>query len=106
MSTEPEGVSVEILDKEYMIACPPEEREALQESARQLNERLRQVRDSGKVLGTERMAIITALNVVHEMEQQRRQRAVTAATVQQDIDRLANKISGAVGRRQESESVD
>ncbi len=105
MSNDTEAVSVEILDKEYLVACPPEEREALLESARLLNDRMRQVRDAGKVLGTERMAVITALNVVHEMEQQKRSQASISETVGKDLKRLEDKVRLAIGRRSEAESV-
>ena len=105
MSSDAEAVSVEILDKEYLVACPPEEREALMESARLLNERMRQVRDSGKVLGTERMAVITALNIVHEMEQQKRSQASVSEEVGKDLKRLEDKVRLAIGRRPEAEPV-
>ena len=72
--SEPQPVSVEILDKEYLVSCTEEEKASLLESARLLNERMRQVRDSGKVLGVERMAVITALNVIHEFTQASRVR--------------------------------
>ena len=106
MSSEHEPVSVEILDKEYLVACPAEERDALVESARLLNDRLRQVRDAGKVLGTERMAVITALNIVHEMEQQKRNQVSQSAELGQDLKRLEDKVKQAIGRRVGSESVD
>lgn len=105
MSSEHEPVSVEILDKEYLVACPADERDALVESARLLNDRLRQVRDAGKVLGTERMAVITALNIVHEMEQQKRNQVSQSAELGADLKRLEDKIKQAIGRRVETESV-
>ena len=106
MNPEHEAVTVEILDKEYLVACPQEERDALIESARLLNERLRQVRDAGKVLGTERMAVITALNIVHEMEQQKREQVSAHEALGADLKRLEERVRQAVGRRIESEPVD
>jgi len=91
-------VSIRVLDKEYMIACPPEEKEALLESARRLNERMRQVRDSGKVLGTERMAVVTALNVIHESVQEQRRQRAAMARIDAEIRRLEDKVSRAVGQ--------
>ncbi len=100
MSAGPEiaQVSIRVLDKEYMIACPPEEKEALLESARRLNERMRQVRDSGKVLGTERMAVVTALNVIHESVQEQRRQRAAMARIDAEIRRLEDKVSRAVGQ--------
>ena len=60
-------VSVHILDKEYLIACPPEEHEDLQRAATLLNQRLRQIREHGKVMGTERLVIMAALNMANEL---------------------------------------
>ena len=60
-------VSVQILDKEYLIACPPEEQEDLQRAATLLNQRLRQIREHGKVMGTERLVIMAALNLANEL---------------------------------------
>lgn len=106
MSAEPVPVTIEILDKEYMVSCPPDEKEALLESAHELNERLKHVRDSGKVLGTERMAVITALNIVHELHQQQRHQVVLARTLNEDIKRLEEKIGVAVGRRRSAQALD
>ena len=66
MSKQAEAITIEILDKQYTVSCKPEEKQDLLESARILNERLNEVRGGGKVLGTERMAVMTALNVIHE----------------------------------------
>lgn len=60
-------VSVHILDKEFLIACPPEERAALGESAELLNARLREIRQSGKVIGLERMVVMAALNMANDL---------------------------------------
>lgn len=58
---------VTILDKEYMIACGPDEREALQESARILDKKMREIRASGKIIGTERIAVMAALNLAYDV---------------------------------------
>ena len=62
-------VSVRILEKEYFIACPYEERSALLDSAEFLNARMREVRDSGKVVGLDRIAVMVALNLTNELLQ-------------------------------------
>lgn len=70
-------VSVQILDKEYLIACPPEEQEDLQRAATLLNQRLKQIRENGKAMGTERLVIMAALNMANELAKvsQREERA-------------------------------
>lgn len=67
MSDAPVPVTVIILDKEYRVACPPEERDALLASAAMLNERMREIRDTGKVIGAERISTMAALNIAHEL---------------------------------------
>ena len=67
MSKTSTTVEVRILDKEYLVACPEEEREALMRSARHLDQKMREIRASGKVFGTERIAVMAALNITHEM---------------------------------------
>ena len=62
-------VQVKILDKEYQVACPEEEREGLVASARHLSERMQEIRDSGKVFGADRIAVMAALNIAHELLQ-------------------------------------
>jgi cell division protein ZapA len=67
MSGDPSRVSVRILEKEYHVTCPPEERPALLHSAEYLNRKMREIRDSGKVIGLDRIAVMAALNIVNEL---------------------------------------
>ncbi|HCL38283.1 MAG TPA: cell division protein ZapA, partial [Marinobacter hydrocarbonoclasticus] len=67
MSQTPTTVEVRILDKEYLVACPQEEQEALLRAARHLDTKMREIRSSGKVFGTERIAVMAALNITHEL---------------------------------------
>ncbi len=60
-------LSVRILEKDYQIACPVEERSDLLDSAEFLNSRMREIRDSGKVVGLDRIAVIAALNMANEL---------------------------------------
>lgn len=99
-------VTVQILDKEYMISCPVEEKDALLESAKVLNDRMREVRDGGKVLGTERIAVMTALNIVHEFLRHKNQYDAAVSAIERDVHRLEKKISGAMSRRRQPEAVD
>ena len=60
-------VSVRILDKDYFVACPKEERNDLIDSATFLNTRMKEIRDTGKVVGADRIAVMAALNIAHEL---------------------------------------
>jgi cell division protein ZapA len=65
--TEPARVSVRILEKEYQFACPSEEKNDLLRSAEYLNARMKQIRDNGNVVGTDRIAVMAALNLANEL---------------------------------------
>ncbi len=60
-------VNVKILEKEYQISCPADERKALIDSAELLNNKMREIRDSGKVVGLDRIAVMAALNLANEL---------------------------------------
>ncbi len=61
------SVTVRIMGKEYSVICPPEEHEALVKSADFLNERMTSIRKRGKALGTEKIAVMAALNIAREL---------------------------------------
>ncbi len=67
MSQDTAQVSVRILGKEYQVSCPMEQRAELLVSAELLNQHMRDIRDSGKVVGLDRIAVMAALNLAHEL---------------------------------------
>ena len=69
MGSEVVPVSVKILDKDYQVACPEEERAGLVASADYLNQRMLEIRKGGKVIGSDRIAVMAALNIAHELLQ-------------------------------------
>jgi len=60
-------VTVKILDREYQIACREDERADLLAAAEMVNDRMRAIRGRGSVIGTDRIAVMTALNMAHEL---------------------------------------
>jgi cell division protein ZapA len=62
-------VTVKILDKDYQVTCPPEQEAELVVSAKYLDKQMRSIRDSGKVIGLERIAVMAALNISYELLQ-------------------------------------
>ena len=60
-------VSVRILDKEYQVACPADERTDLLDSAEILNAKMREIRDSGRIVGLDRIAVMAALNITNDL---------------------------------------
>ena len=67
MSADTTRVSIRILEKEYQVACPADERAALLASAEYLSGKMREIRDSGKVVGLDRVAVMAALNIANEL---------------------------------------
>ncbi len=89
-------INLRILDKDYVVACPEDERETLIASAKFLNERVREVREGGKVVSTERIVVISALNIVHEYLQYKQKKADEIYALNSEIMRLQEKIDIAL----------
>ena len=68
-SKEMQAVSIRILDKEYQVACPVDERESLLDSARLLDEKMREIKNNSKMVGADRVAVMAALNIAHDLLQ-------------------------------------
>jgi len=60
-------VNIHILDKDYQVSCPQEESDALISSAKKLDEQMQAIRNSGTVIGVERIAVMAALNLTYEI---------------------------------------
>lgn len=60
------GVAIQILGREFRVACPEGEERQLQASVEFLNRRMKDLRDTGKIVGNERIAVMAALNIAHE----------------------------------------
>lgn len=73
MTQQTQTVTVYILDKEYHVVCPVEERANLERAAAYLDGKMREIRRSGKVIGAERIAVLAALNITHDLQQRTRQ---------------------------------
>jgi cell division protein ZapA len=90
-----DGVTVTIMGKEFMVACPEGERDALAAAASFLDRKMREIQDSGKVIGTERCAIMAALNIANDLLDLRKQGNITA-DVNQKLRFLQTKIDAAL----------
>lgn len=75
------GVAVQVLNREYIIAAGEEQRAALLASADYLNARLRELRRGGRVVGNESLLALAAINIAHELLEERAVRANQAATI-------------------------
>lgn len=73
MTQQSQTVTVYILDKEYHVVCPVEERHNLERAAVYLDGKMREIRRSGKVIGAERIAVLAALNITHDLQHRTQQ---------------------------------
>ena len=101
MSDEP--ITIQILDKDYRVTCGEDEQAALVESAKYLDSKMREIRDSGKVIGADRIAVMAALNIANEMLQQLQHREQVSRTMSTRIRSLEDKIDTALNRSQQLE---
>ena len=94
-------VNIRILDKEYQVSCPPDERNALLDAAKALDEQMRTIRNSGSVIGLERIAVMAALNLTYELSKLEDQTADQGVSNELTT-RLDKKISAALQSLEQS----
>jgi len=99
----PARVSVRILEKEYQFACPTEERAALLDAAEHLNDEMRKIRDSGKVIGLDRIAVMAALNMANELLKARTRAAGPGEDVASRERVLRERVESTLERSQQLE---
>ncbi len=103
MKPETVTVAVQILDKEYRVACELHERDSLLASAHYLNGKLREIRDTGKVIGLERLAVMAALNMSNELLQQRVRKEDYMLTMGAKVRALQEKVEAALSKSKQLE---
>jgi cell division protein ZapA len=96
VSGNPLPVTVYILDKEYRISCQPEERESLLESAAYVDGQMREIRHTGRVIGTERIAVMAALNIANDLLSLQKTKTDSNQTITRRIKTLQEKIEIAL----------
>ncbi len=103
MNPDQAALTVQILDKEYRVTCEPHEKESLIASAHYLNDRMQEIRGSGKLTGTERIAVMAALNMAHELLQYQGRKQDYIEGVSSRIRALQDKIEHALQRNKQME---
>jgi cell division protein ZapA len=96
MNDKPHFVSLTIMGKEYKIVCSLEEQDDLIYSAQQLDAQMRKMRDSGKVNGPERIAVMAAFNLAHELQVLKNQNASLKLSLNQCLTSMSNKIENVL----------
>jgi len=94
-------ISVRIMDREYVVACAYDERSALLDAAEFLNVRMREIRDSGKVVGLDRIAVMAALNLAHEFLKVRDRETRVDSGAGHRVRALRERVESALGKVQQ-----
>ena len=87
------GVTITVMGREFRVAAPDGEERQLLASVDFLNKKMREIRDSGKVVGNERIAIMAALNIAHEHMQKPATRSAKTTSTDLDVDYARGKIN-------------
>ena len=102
-STETTAVTIRVLDKDYQVACPVSERDALLNSARYLDEKMREIRDSRHMVGADRVAVMAALNIAHDLLQCQSGDGVEGPGAKTKLRNLQAKVEAAITRGRQME---
>lgn len=89
-------VTVHILDKEYQVACKPDERHELMRAASELDDRMRAARKGGNIVGLERIAIMVALNLCHELQTKSGTQQLPDPETDAALERISGKLDSAL----------
>ena len=89
-----EPVNIHVLDREYTVGCEPDERDGLKAAAKLLDAKMREVRGSNRMAALDRVAVLTALNLAHELLQLRTQSEHRDQTLNRTLGELNRKLDG------------
>lgn len=87
-------IEVRILDRDYLVACPPDEREGLRSAANLLDGRMREIRSGNRMAGIDRVAVLAALNLAHELTQQRQGGGERERELSRTLGELTRRLDG------------
>jgi cell division protein ZapA len=106
MSKDTSPIKVIILDKEYLIGCEEGEKESLRQSVDYLNQQMADMKSSGGVIGAERIAVMTALNITNELLAYKKENQDYTFKIDSTLKRLQTKINDALVRDTQLDMVD
>lgn len=96
--SEPQIVTVSIMDKDYQINCGPAEVAALRQSAQYLDDKMREIKSSSNVFGLDRLAVMAALNIANDLLSQTEKTNETVANQEGEIQSLTGKLDKVINR--------
>ncbi|RDI46526.1 cell division protein ZapA [Aquicella lusitana] len=97
--------TIDILGKLYPIRCPESELKSLQQAAAFLNQKMLEVKESGKAINVERIAIITALNIAYQFLQSDQQKTSLMSKINQRITLLQDKLDTTINKAMQTELI-
>ena len=103
MMSKSDGITIHILDKEYMVSCSEEEQHDLIRSADFLDQKMREIRDNGKIIGSDRIAVMAALNISHELLAQDGKNNKLNSSVSSRLKSIQDKIEDTLYKSQQVE---
>ena len=106
MSDDTSPINVTILEKEYLINCEASERESLRSAADYLNQKMDEMKSGGGVIGSERISVMTALNITNELLAYKKDNQDYTSNIDSTLKRLQNKINEALVRDTQLDMVD
>jgi cell division protein ZapA len=98
-------VSIHIMGNEYHVASPADEIEKLEQAARALDKRMREIKEGGRIMGLERVAVMAALNLSYELMHGESTSAEETKLINQRIQKLQDKVDSALASHAQSELI-
>jgi cell division protein ZapA len=92
MSRDSKGLDISILGRDFRVACPASEQDALLAAAEFLDSKMREIREQGKVIGVERIAVMAALNIAFELQNKPKQNGVDISVTERRIETMSGMI--------------
>lgn len=99
MSADSKGLQINIMGREFRVACEEHEQKGLLEAVDYLNERMQEIRSRSKVIGTERVAVMAALNIAHEFLSMKVGGSFDIAESKRRIQRMATVVDQAMAEQ-------
>ncbi len=99
MSADPKSLQINIMGREFRVACAEHEQKGLLEAVDYLNSKMQEIRDRGKVIGLERVAIMAALNIAHEFLSMKVGGSFDIAETKRRIQRMETTIDQAMAEQ-------
>ncbi len=90
------AVLIQVMGKEYQISCPEDQVVELKNAAAYLDQQMRSIRESGKVVGLERIAVMAALNITHQLQNQDAEGGLSREAADDQVQRMSKKLDKAL----------